>query len=53
MTKFVKKLLNKGIGAVGDKVNEQGCLFILYQPKACRRGESRKDGISKGTAAYR
>ncbi len=39
MKKFIEILLKNGIGAVGDKMNEHVCPLVLYQPKACKRGE--------------
>lgn len=39
MKDVVKKLLKDGIGAVGDRMNEHVCPLVLYQPKACKRGE--------------
>ncbi len=39
--------IRNGLGAVGDRMNEEICPIILYQPKACRRGEqSEKNEIS-------
>ena len=39
MKKFIEILLKNGIEAVGDKMNEHVCPLVLYQPKACKRGE--------------
>ncbi|MFG6377926.1 MAG: hypothetical protein K1W19_06365 [Lachnospiraceae bacterium] len=39
MKKFVEILLKDGIGAIGDKMNDHVCPLVLYQPKACKRGE--------------
>ena len=44
MKKLMKSVLKNGLGAVGDKMNDSYCLFVLYQPRACVRGEkSQKD----------
>ena len=53
MTNSVKMLLREGLGAIGDRANRRGCPIILYQPQECRRGERRKNDISKGEAADR
>lgn len=37
--KFIEILLKDGIGAIGDKMNDHVCPLVLYQPKACKRGE--------------
>lgn len=40
MKNSVKTLVKETLGKVGDKANAAACPFYLYQPKACRRGES-------------
>lgn len=39
MRNFVKTLIKNGIGKSGDKMNEHVSPVVLYQPKACKRGE--------------
>lgn len=51
MKKQMKTLLREGLGAIGDRADRKGCPLIFYQPKACKRGENRETGISKGKAA--
>ena len=43
MKEVIKKALNKGIGAFGDKMNIAPCLFLLYQPKSYKRGQCEND----------
>lgn len=40
MKDTVKKLVKEGLGKVGDKANSRMCPFVVYQPKACKRGQS-------------
>lgn len=53
MKKQMKTLLKEGLGAIGDRADRKGCPLIFYQPKACKRGESRQKGIPEGKAAER
>lgn len=39
MRNFVKTLLKNGIGKAGDIMNEHISPVVLYQPRACKRGE--------------
>lgn len=39
MNKLMKSMLKNGLGAVGDKMKDSYCLFVLYQPQVCARGE--------------
>lgn len=40
MKNSVKRLVKEGLGKIGDKANAAACPIYLYQPKACKRGES-------------
>lgn len=40
MKDSIKKLLKEGLGKVGDSSNSKMCPLYVYQPKACKRGES-------------
>ena len=47
MKNSVKKLVKEGLGKIGDKANESFCPIYVYQPKACKRGESLSSGSVK------
>ena len=40
MKNSVKTLVKESLGKIGDKANAAACPIYVYQPKACRRGES-------------
>lgn len=40
MKNSLKNLVKEGLGKVGDKANGKFCPIYVYQPKACKRGES-------------
>ncbi len=39
MQNVVKKIIDKSIGKVGDKMGNSMCPIILYQPKVCKRAK--------------
>ncbi len=40
MKNSIKNLVKEGLGKIGDNSNSKACPLYLYQPKACKRGES-------------
>lgn len=47
MKNSVKRLVKEGLGKIGDKAGASACPLYLYQPKACKRGESLAAGQVK------